>query len=360
MMKKSSCFILFLCGLMVFSLLLLGACGSTPAPANQTPASPAGSAAEPAPGAAAGQDLAADTAPLNVTFAGSSPGGVWYMVMGGVTETINKSFPQSSVTVVPGDGVSNLIRVANGEAEIGMSHSAIAAAAVMGGDPFEEVYENVATVAALYPSHLQFVVTEKSGITSIRQIMENQMKARLSVDAPGSTGELAFKRMINEYGFTYEDIERWGGQVVYKNMGDSSDMLSDGLLDGMSTMTLYPASPITEAAVNNKLIMMDIEPAIAAALSEKYGYGVSTIPGGTYQFQPEDVTSASSYTVICVPKFSDDEVAYKVAKSIAENLAYLKSVHVAMEDLTPLGLTENLGAPLHPGAERYYREQGIL
>jgi TRAP transporter TAXI family solute receptor len=125
-------------------------------------------------------------------------------------------------------------------------------------------------------------------------------------------------------------------------------------------MTLYPASPIAEAAVNNKLILMDIEPAITSALSEKYGYGVSVIPAGTYEFQTADTHSASSYTVICVPKFSDNEVAYKVAKSIMENLDYLRAVHVSMETLTSKELTENLGAPLHPGAELYYREQGVL
>lgn len=356
-MKKRPGSMVLLCMLLVFSLAVFGGCGSTPAPsapaASSTPA-------DTAPAAPSATDLATNTNPLNITFAGSSPGGVWYMVMGGVTETINKSFPKSSVTVVPGDGVSNLVRVAGGEAEIGMSHSAIAAAAIVGNDPFDKAYENVATVAALYPSHLQFVVTEKSGITSIRQIMENKMKVRLSVDAPGSTGELAFKRMINEYGFTYEDIQKWGGQVVFKNMGDSSDMLSDGLLDGMSTMTLYPASPIAEASINNKLVLMSIEPDIAAKLAEKYGYGTSVIPKNTYQFQAEEATSISSYTVICVPKDASEEIAYKVAKSITENLDYLKSVHVAMESLTADQLVKNLGAPLHSGAELYYKEKGIL
>lgn len=310
--------------------------------------------------AGCGAKQAAKLDTLRVTFAGSSPGGVWYMVMGGVTETINKSYPGSAITVIPGDGVSNVTRVAGGEAQIGMTHSAIAAAAIAGNDPFTEKVENIAAIASLYPSHLQFVVTKDSGITSIEDIIAKQAKIRISVDSPGSTGELAFRRMINEYGLTYDDITGWGGSVIFKGMADSSDMLNDGLLDGMSTMTLYPASPISEAAVNNDLVLLPIKPEITAALAAKYGYGTSVIPAGTYTFQTADATTISSYTVIIVPKDSPDNVAYAVAKSIHDNLDYLRSVHVAMDPLTPELLTQNLGVPLHPGAEQFYKEAGVL
>ena len=302
----------------------------------------------------------ASAQPLQVTFAGSSPGGVWYMVMGGVTETINRSYPGSSVTVIPGDGVSNITRVADGQAQIGLTHSAIAAAAVAGNDPFKTKIDNIASVASLYPSQLQFVVTKKSGITSIEDIKNKKMKIRVSVDSPGSTGELAFKRMINEYGFTYDDLKSWGGQVIFKNMGDSSDMMSDGLLDGMSTMTLYPASPIEEVSVNVDLVLLPIKKEVCEGLAKKFGYGTDNIPKNTYKFQTLDASTISSYTIIVVPKNAPDELAYAIAKSIKENLDYLKSVHVAMKPLTPEQLIQNLGAPLHPGAQKYYKEVGIL
>lgn len=302
----------------------------------------------------------ASAQPLRVTFAGSSPGGVWYMVMGGVTETINRSYPGSSVTVIPGDGVSNVTRVADGQAQIGLTHSAIAAAAIAGNDPFKNKIDNIASVASLYPSQLQFVVTKKSGITSIEDIKNKKMKIRVSVDSPGSTGELAFKRMINEYGFTYDDIKSWGGQVIFKNMGDSSDMLSDGLLDGMSTMTLYPASPLEEASVHNDLVLLPIKKEVTEALAKKFGYGTDNIPKNTYKFQTLDASTISSYTIIAVPKNASDELAYSIAKSIKENLDYLKSVHVAMKTLAPEQLVQNLGTPLHPGAQKYYKEAGIL
>jgi hypothetical protein len=337
--------------MLFLSIPLLSGCGQTTTAQEPTQTQAANNATT---------STAVEAKPLKITFAGSSPGGVWYMVMGGVTETINKSYPGSSITVVPGDGVSNIQRVADGQAEIGLTHSAIAAAALAGNDPFEKTVSNISAIASLYPSQLQVIVTAKSGITSIQQIKDQKMKIRISVDGPGSTGELAFRRMINEYGFTYDDIKSWGGQVVMKNMGDSSDMLSDGLLDGMSTMTLYPASPISEAAVNNDLVILPIDQTVCDALAKKYGYGTDVIPNGIYQFQKADVSTISSYTIICAPKDAPDDVAYAVAKSICDNLDYLKSVHDALKTLDPKKLVENTGVPLHPGAEKYYKEAGIL
>jgi hypothetical protein len=305
-------------------------------------------------GAAAGRQ------PIKATFAGSSPGGVWYMVMSGVSETISKSFPGSSITVIPGEGVSNVTRVAQNQAEIGLTHSAIAASALTGVDPFKQKFDNIATIAALYPSVLQFVVAKKTGVTSFDQFFTKKLKLKISVDSPGSTGELAFKRTIAEYGITYDMIKGWGGDVLFKNMGDSSDMVSDGRLDGFSTMTLSPASPFQEAALNKELVMLPIPPAIVDKLVQKHGYGKGSVAANAYKFNPTEITTIASYTVIIVPKNAPDALAYNIALSMKENFDYLKSVHVAMKDLKIEQLAQNLGAPLHKGAEKYYREIGAL
>ena len=169
-MRKAGYIRRLLCCLLAVFVLLCSACGD-PA-ANQAQA-----------------DIPTDTDPaevkLNLNFAGSSPGGVWYMVMSGVTECLSRTYENSAVTVIPGEGVSNLVRIANGESDIGLTHSAIAAAAVEGLDPFEEVYENVSAVASLYPSQLQFIVTKASGITSFEQIRDNQMKGADFCGCPG-------------------------------------------------------------------------------------------------------------------------------------------------------------------------------
>lgn len=340
MLRRNYKAYILLCVFLILSLVLLTACGGgQPQKQEQKPAG---------------------LQPLKVTFAGSSPGGVWYMVMNGISECITRSYPGSAITVIPGEGVSNVNRVNGKEAQLGLSHSAIAASAVAGNEPFKEKLNNVSAIASLYPSVLQVVVTKKLGVTSFDEIMQRKIKVRLSVDSPGSTGELAFKRLITEYGVTYEDMKKWGAEIVFKGMGDSSDMLADGRIDGFSTMTLAPASPVAEAAVNKELVILDMNPDIIKKVSEKYGYGTDKVPAGTYKFQTNDLVTVSSYTVIIVPKDGSDEVAYSTAKALKENLDYLKSVHVALKELTVEKMIRNVGAPLHKGAEKYYKEIGVI
>ena len=298
--------------------------------------------------------------PLRVTFAGSSPGGPWYMVMSGVAECINRSFPGSAVTVVPGEGVSNLTRVAERQADMGLSHSAIVAAALKGQEPFKSQLTNVAVVGSLYPSYLQVVATKKTGLASVEDFVQKRYPIKISVDSPGSTGELALRRALAEYGVTYKDIEAWGGKVLFKGPGDSADMLGDGTIDAMSTMTLYPAPPIQEAGTRRDLVLLPLSKDVISKLADKYGYGSGVIPAGAYKFNPEEAPTVTSYTVVIVPADAPEQLAYSVALSICENLDYLRSVHAALAQLTKEQLVQNTGGPLHPGAAKYYREVGVL
>lgn len=301
-----------------------------------------------------------DREPLKITFIGGSPSGVWYMILNGVTVSINKSYPDSIVTVVPGASLANVARIDSRQGDCSLAHSAICAWALAGREPFKERLNNIAAVASLYPSHFQMVVDKKLGIQSIDEIVQKKLKIRLSVDQPGSAAALTFGRILNEYGVSYEDFERWGGKIFYKNMDDSANMLSDGLIDGYCMVTLYPASSFQEASLNKPLVMLPIKQSVITMLSEKFGYTKATIPAHTYKFNPKDIPTIASYTIIIVAKDSPDEISYKIARSIYENLDYLRSVHGALKDLTPEKLTQNLGIPLHPGAMKFYQEAGIL
>jgi TRAP transporter TAXI family solute receptor len=301
-----------------------------------------------------------DNQPLKITFAGGAPNGVWYIVTNGVTECVNRSYPGSVVTVVPGSSIANLIRINEGQTDLSLATSTISVTAAGGNEPFKEKLSNVATVASLYPAHFQLVVDKKLGITSMDELIDRKVKIRLSVDQAGSNTEVAFKQMLSEYGVTYEDIKSWGGEIISRDKVNSSNMLSDGLIDGFTNITLYPAPPIQEAAVNKELVLLSINPDVIDRLCQKYGYSKGVIPANTYNFNDRDVASFANNAVVIVPKNAPDEVAYKVARAISENLDYLRTAHVAMQDLTPEKLTRDTGVPLHQGALKYYQESGAI
>lgn len=297
-----------------------------------------------------------DRSPLKITFLGGAPSGVWYMVQNGVTMCISKSYPGSIVTVTPGTNTANVQRINDRQGDCSMAHSTIMAWAAAGQEPYKKKMANLAAVASLYPSHFQLVVLKKLGVTSFDELIAKKPKIRLSVGQPGTSFDLALRQILGEYGVSYEDITAWGGKIYYKDMETSAGMLADGQIDGYALLTLYPAPQIQENALNKDLVLLTIDPAILERVCEKYGYSRSVIPAKAYSFNGREVNTIATYAVVIVPKNGPDEGAYKVARSIYENLGYLRSVHAALADLTPAKLVKNLGVPLHQGALAFYRE----
>lgn len=297
---------------------------------------------------------------LNITMLGGSPTGVWYMVTTGISECVNKTYPGSIVQITPGGAAANLPRIGNNEMETGMTHNILALAAKNGKDPFNEKFENITSVASFYSSAFQFVVDENLGITTFDEIINNKMKIKISIDKPGSSAQVLFLRMIEEYGITLEEMESWGCEIYFKSFADSSGMFSDGLIDGFGINTLAPAPPIVESAVGKDMVLLDMNMQKMEILSQKYGYSIYRIPADTYDFLDREVPTIAATSILIASKDVSEDKIYKLTKSIVENIEYMQDVHSALAVLTSKSLTENLGVDMHPGAYRYYKEIGIV
>lgn len=297
---------------------------------------------------------------VDVTLVMASPTGTLSMVMSGVAECVSKSFPGSVVSIIPGAGGSNIYRVNKHEVDGGHTHSVLAYAAMNGQDPYNEKLANIAAVAGLYHSNQQFIIRKDFGSKSFDEIIQKKLKLRVSVDQPGSMGPLAFSRLLEEYGLTIDDFNSWGGEVMYFNMNDSCSMIADGRIDAALLSTFLPTPPIQELSLNTQINMLEIDSDVIEALVNKYGYEKIIVPKDTYTFLEKDMLSYGSRVILIAPLDSTDEFPYKLAKSITENLDYLKSIHSGLHEMNTEFMTKNLGVPLHPGAEKYYREKGII
>jgi TRAP transporter TAXI family solute receptor len=294
-----------------------------------------------------------------IKFVGSSPGGSWYMVMTGVAEVIKKSIPNVLITVAPGEGATNPIVVGNKEAELGLTHNVTSVAIVKGLSPFEKAMPNIRTICAVYGSTYQFIVREDTGLKSVQDIVDKKYPLKLSVSDPGSGDELVNGRYFEEYGMSFKDIDSWGGKIHYKNYSESSSMIKDRLIDGFAIQTLHPSASVTAIEVDVDLTMLTLAPEVIKALNEKYGYGITVIPAGTYSFLKEDYPTTITSTVIVTHADVPEELIYNITKAIAENLDYMRNVHVALKGMTLQSMMTGTGAPLHDGAKRYYEEQGL-
>jgi uncharacterized protein len=340
-MMKSNFMRLLMVGTLVLTMFLTG-CASSKA------------------SAVAEEEIANADAPIKLNIAGGTATGTLFMVASGVTECINRSYPGSVATIVPGSGGANVSRLSNNEVDAGLANSVMLFSGAKGEAPFEETFANTAAVGSLFTSTLQIVMEEKMGITSLDEIIKDKMKVKISIDQPGSGTAVAFEKLLKEYGTSIEEFEGWGGTILMKGQEDSASMLTDGFIDGYALLTMYPARPIQESAVSQKLVMLSIDPAVLRKMTEKYGYVAGTIPKDSYDFMTGDIASLSTTMVLAVPADASDEIAYKLAKSIVENLEYFSQVHAGLNGLTADFMTKNTGVPLHPGAIKYYKEIGVL
>ncbi len=298
--------------------------------------------------------------PIDITIFGGSPTGVWFMISNGISECINSSYPGSVSMITPGNDVSNVIRIGNNEADVGMMNDYIVLSAEKGYEPFEEKVDNLVSIAGFYSSKFQMVVNKDLGFTTFDEIIDNKIKLRISIGQKGSSPNVIFERIINEYGVTIEDMEAWGAKIYYKNFADTSSMFSDGSIDAYGILTLVPAPPIVECSLNNNLSMLELNPQVIDSLAEKYYYNIDTIAAGSYDFQSEDYSTVSNRAMLCASTDLDDETAYKIARSIVENIESMRNVHSALKDITPEFLSQSFGVKLHPGALKYYKEIGVI
>ena len=332
-MKKSD---VYSVAILMIIMMIITSCNATPQPS--TTASPSG-------------DSPFDASPVDISMLGGSPGGVWDMVTSGISACVNISYPKSIVQITPGNSSSNINRLANQEAEFALVHNTVAHASKS---------EDLRAVAALYPSVFQIAVSKDIGVTSFEEIIDNKIKIRLSVGTPGSSAEGALIKLLETYGLTVADMSSWGCTMLLKSQSDSSAMLSDGAIDGMTLFTIAPAPPVVETAVGKDLVMLDFDLDKLKILEEEHGFTAYVMPAGTYSFQDKDIHTLSDSTYLATVADTDIETVYKVTKAIHENLNYLINVHASLKDITGESMPLGSAYPLHPGAEMYYREIGII
>jgi len=149
---------------------------------------------------------------------------------------------------------------------------------------------------------------------------------------------------------------------VYQGYGPSADSLQDGRISGMSTPAGPPVTAVTRvmAARGNSVRLLNFNQSHLARINRQFPlWSLRTIPAGTYPGQTQDISSIAHPNVLVARADVDDEVAYQITRAIYQNLDFLANIHQAVRQLSVHTATTGLPAPLHPGAIRFYREQGL-
>lgn len=342
---KTSYFFLFC--LLIVSLLLTSACGQ-PAP---KPAEPAKPAEPPKP---AGPTL---------TWTAGSMGGGWYTQAGGFAELFLKKNVGVNVKVIPGGGVQNALLVNKGECEIGWGLPPLVDAAIKGQDPYQEKAENIRGIATdLGISYFHFIVGANTPYKSIKEVLGENKKINLTVSVVGSSDEWVFRKVLEFYGTSYDKLKANGSKIFHAGYADQATQFKDKNVDVYFTFLGLPGAAVTEASIGREMRILPWPDDLLNYLA-KFNVGTGEIPAGTYPKAVngnENIKTATMSNCIIVNKNLSEDVVYNMTKAICEDLAATKAIHPAFSVFKPETAWKNIGAPLHPGAEKYYKEKGYI
>ena len=288
---------------------------------------------------------------VNVLTGGTA--GVYYPLGVALAKVYGETIPDARTSVqATKASVENLNLLQQGKGEVAFTLGDSLVLGYQGDESagFAKPLDHLRGVAAIYPNYIQVVATADSGIKTLADLKGK----RLSVGAPKSGTELNARAILGAAGISYEDL----GKVEYLPFAESVELMKNRQLDatlqsaglGVASIRDLAASvPITVVAVPAELVAQVGSPYVAA-----------TIPAGTYGGQEADVPTAAVVNFLVTHSEISDDLAYAMTKGLWENLGELEAAHAAAKAIKRDQALTGMPVPLHPGAERYYREQGML
>lgn len=214
---------------------------------------------------------------------------------------------------------------------------------------FAKPLDNLRTIAAIYPNYVQIVASAESGIKTIADLKGK----RLSVGAPKSGTELNARAILGAAGIQYSDLDK----VEYLPFAESVELMKNRQIDATLQSAGLGVASLRDLATSIDITVVEVPAEIVAKIGSPYASGV--IPAGTYNGQTADVATATVINYWVTRADLDDDTVYAMTKSIFENLDQLGAAHAAAKSIELNAEALVSPAPLHPGAERYFKEKGI-
>ena len=251
--------------------------------------------------------------------------------------------------------VDNVNAIISGLRNSGFAQSDVAYWAYTGTGTMEgkEPAEDLRTIAALFEEHIHLVALADSGINSVADLAGK----RVSLDEPGSGTYVDANLILEANGLSADDVT-----AEALKGGAAAEALRNGKIDAFFVVAGYPTGSLVELASAANIKLVPIDGPGAASLTEKYGFFASSdIPEGTY----EGVAATTTVSVGAqwfTSANEDEELIYNITRALwnDESRKLLDVGHAKGQTITPDTALNGVGVPLHPGAERFYREAGLL
>ena len=240
----------------------------------------------------------------------------------------------------------------SGEADLAIVQNDVMSYANTGTDLFEAEgeYKTFSAVCGMYDETVQLITTN----ANIKTVEDLKGKTVCVGDA-GSGTEFNAKQVLEVYGLSFDDIN-----VVNASFGDSADSLKDNKIDAAFVVAGAPTTAVVDLATSSDVYIVNIDDEHSAKLMEDYPfYTKTTIPAGTYSGQEEDALTVSVRATLIASNELSEDVVYELVKAMFDNKDALTAGHEKFSYLNLDEATAGIDVSFHPGAVKYFQEQGI-
>ncbi len=308
--------------------------------------------------AAAIAGLAISSAPvkaqefINVLTGGTS--GVYYPLGVALTNIYGKALPNARVSSqATKASVENLNLLQDGKGEIAftLGDSLSQAWTGVADAGFAKKLDKLRGVAAIYPNFIQIVASGSSGIKTLADLKGK----RISVGAPKSGTELNARAVLAGVGLKYSDFAK----VEYIDFGGSVDLLKNRQIDVTLQSAGLGVASIRDLANSIDIVIVPVPVDVVAKIGDP-AYVADTIPADTYKGQTAAVPAVAVRNFLVTHSGMKDDTVYAMTKAMFDNMDALAAAHVAAKQIDLKTAAAGMPVPLHPGAERFYKEKGVL
>lgn len=293
----------------------------------------------------------------DVIFSAGPTGGSWTPMAAAASQVVNKKYPELNVQVEPGAALVNMEKIRNDKADLGWSMTTVMSDAQRGQGQFAgKQTDKGLFVANFYPNVWQLVVPASSDIKSIKDLKGQPV----ALPSRGNTSLAAgWEYVLKVNGMSLNDL----GAKSYGPVSSNAEAVKNRQAMAVGWFTAVPASFVLDLGSAVPVRMIEAtDDEIAALRKINPGFVPYTVPAGVYKDQgiTTAVKTFQSPTVLIASSKTPADVIYKVTKAIVEGRSEFGNVASVMKGVTGADMAQNFDMPMHPGAEKYYKEAGLL
>ncbi len=328
--------------------------------------------------AAACATLAASTAmaqfndkkAISYSVDGATATGYFKVVTESINGIVREAYPGTDATYKPGSPAGGILNISTGRSDFAFNASPVEIAyANEGKAPFKESYKGKFHFVMML--HEGLIVhnlmtkdwADRNGIASFDDISAKKPPMRITVNMAANLQSTItmYQLFFGAFGINEAQATNSGKSMIRGNSATGFDSLRDGKVDVFINGGFVPTSEVTEVSRGRPLQWISADPAKLQKEAQKWGLKLATIPKGAYPFITKDETTLSIWNAIVAGDHVTEETVYKFTKALMENEPRMRTIHPTLGKFSRADASRNVtGLTVHKGAERYYREAGLI